>query len=295
MKILLTGPTGFIGSAFTRLALERGHQVAGLIIPGESIPTWAPRSDRLLWLRGTLDDAPWSEIAEFQAEVCVHTAWITTPGVYLELPENEKFRDTSLAFLQKVCEAGTRHIVGLGTCIEYRIGNEPLSEEHTPVEPGTVYARCKNELRLALEAEARGKNYSFCWARVFYPYGPGEHPSRLCSSIIAKLRNSEEIVLKTPGSTKDYIFIDDLAAALISVVERRFAGTINLGTGVGVSVEHVARQLGALLGKPELIKPAADPLPDPFPLVVADVRKLKSIGWQQKVFCEEGLRRLVEA
>jgi nucleoside-diphosphate-sugar epimerase len=108
------------------------------------------------------------------------------------------------------------------------------------------------------------------------------------------LRNSEEIVLKTPGSTKDYIFIDDLAAALISVVERRFAGTINLGTGVGVSVEHVARQLGALLGKPELIKPAADPVPDPFPFVVADVRKLKSIGWQQKVFCEEGLRRLVE-
>jgi len=77
-------------------------------------------------------------------------------------------------------------------------------------------------------------------------------------------------------------------------VERRFAGTINLGTGVGVSVEHVARQLGALLGKPELIKPAADPVPDPFPFVVADVRKLKSIGWQQKVFCEEGLRRLVE-
>ena len=267
----------------------------GLIIPGESIPAWAPRSDRLLWLRGTLDDAPWSGIEEFQPEVCVHTAWITTPGVYLESPENEKFRDTSLAFLQKVCEAGTRHIVGLGTCIEYRIGSEPLSEERTPVEPGTVYARCKNELRLALEAEAREKNYTFCWARVFYPYGPGEHPSRLCSSIIAKLRNSEEIVLKTPGSTKDYIFIDDLAAALLAAVERRFAGTINLGTGVGVSVEHVARQLGALLGKPELIKTATEPLPDPFPFVVADVRKLKSLGWQQKVSCEEGLRRLVEA
>jgi nucleoside-diphosphate-sugar epimerase len=294
MRILLTGPTGFIGSAFTRLALEQGHHVAGLIIPGESIPGWAIRSERLLWLRGTLDDAPWQGIEEFQAEVCVHTAWITTPGVYLESPENEKFRDTSLVFIQRVCEAGTRHIVGLGTCIEYRIGNEPLSEERTPVEPGTVYARCKNELRLALEEEARRSGFTFSWARVFYPYGPGEHPSRLCSSIIAKLKNGEEIVLKTPGSTKDYIFIDDLAAALLAVVERRFAGTINLGTGVGVSVEHVARQLGALLGKPELIKPASDPVPDPFPFVVADVRKLKSIGWQQKVSCEEGLRRLVE-
>jgi len=295
MKILLTGPTGFIGSAFIRFALEKGHHIAGLIIPGEAIPARAPRSDRLRWLRGTLEAAPWPEIVEFQAEVCVHTAWITTPGVYLESPENEKFRDASLTFLRKACAAGARHIVGLGTCVEYRMGNEPLCEESTPVEPGTTYARCKNELRLALEAGAREGGYTFSWARVFYPYGPGEHPSRLCSSIIAKLKAGEEVLLRTPGSTKDYIYIDDLASALLAVVGKRFAGTINLGTGGGVSVEQVARQLGGLLGRPDLIRLAADPAPDPFPFVVADIGKLKSLGWQQNVSCEEGLQRLVAA
>jgi nucleoside-diphosphate-sugar epimerase len=92
------------------------------------------------------------------------------------------------------------------------------------VAPTTAYARCKNDLRLALEADARAKSFAFCWTRIFYPYGPGEHPSRLCSSIIHKLVRDEKVVLKTPGSTKDYIFIEDLAEALLTVVEKRFTG-----------------------------------------------------------------------
>ena len=90
MKILLTGPTGFIGAAFTRLAVEREHQVAGLIIPSEQIPSHLPPNPNLFWFRGTLDEAPWKEIEEFHPDVCVHTAWVTAPGVYLESPDNFK-------------------------------------------------------------------------------------------------------------------------------------------------------------------------------------------------------------
>jgi dTDP-6-deoxy-L-talose 4-dehydrogenase (NAD+) len=294
MKILLTGPTGFIGSAFARLALSQGHQIAGLLLPGEAIPPGMPAGQSLVWLRGTIAAAPWSEIADFKPEICVHTAWITTPGVYLESPENDVFRDASLSFLQKSCGLGVRHILSLGTCIEYRIGPQPLSEDATPVQPTTRYARSKNDLRLALEAGAREHGYDLCWARVFYPYGPGEHPSRLCSSIIARLGRGEEILLKTPGSVKDYIYIEDLASAILAVLEHRFEGAINLGTGAGISVESLARQVGGLLGKPQLIKVAELPDADPFPCVVADNRKLKSLGWQPAVSCEEGLRRLVD-
>src|SRR5436309_3244628 len=87
MKILLTGPTGFIGSAFTRLALSRGHSVAGLIIPAEQVPAHLPPHPLLTWVRGTLDEAPWNDIKQFAADVCLHTAWVTAPGVYLESPD----------------------------------------------------------------------------------------------------------------------------------------------------------------------------------------------------------------
>jgi len=294
VKILLTGSTGFIGSNFTRQALARGHQVAGLALANETLPADLPASDNMRWLRGTLDDAPWNEIEAFGADVCIHAAWITTPGVYLESPENFRFLESSKNFLARVRELGTKHIIGIGTCVEYKISGEPLSEEKTPVAPTTVYARCKNDLRLAMEAEAKAHGFTFCWARVFYPYGPGEHPSRLCSSIIQKLSRDEMIVLKTPDSTKDYIFIDDLAAALLTVLEKKFAGTINLGSGVGVSVREIAQTLVRMMGKTGLVSKANPPEVDPFGYVVADNSRLRRLGWQPAYTMAQGLQKLLE-
>jgi nucleoside-diphosphate-sugar epimerase len=233
------------------------------------------------------------QLAAIRADVCVHSAWITTPGVYLESPENFKFRDDSLQFLQRVAEAGAKHIVGLGTCIEYQITGQPLSEDRTPIAPATTYAKCKNELRVAMEAEAKKSGFSFAWGRVFYPYGPGEHPSRLCSSIIAKLGRGEKMVLKTPQSTKDYIYIDDLAAALLAVVENKFSGAINLGTGAGTTVRDIAHTIGRLMGRKELVGEASPPEPDPLGDVIADATKLKSLGWEQKTNLTQGIQALL--
>ena len=295
MNILLTGPTGFIGTAFTRLALRQGHRVAGLLLPNEAIPADRPAGPQLVWLRGLLDQAPWEEITRFAPEVCVHAAWITTPGIYLETPENERFRDASLAFIKKTVGLGTRQIVSLGTCVEYQATEQPMAEDTSPIAPTTLYARCKNDLRLALEAEARSKGFGFCWTRIFYPYGPGEHPSRLCSSIIHKLLSNEKVVLRTPGSTKDYIFIEDLARALLTVVERRFEGTINLGSGEGIEVRRLAVSLARLLRKENLVEEQNPPGVDPAGHVVADVTKLRQLGWEPAYGLEAGLEKLVTA
>lgn len=293
MKILLTGATGFIGSAFARLALARGHCLAGLVLPTEKVPAALEEAPQFTAIRGTLGDLPWNEVKDFQPDTCVHSAWITTPGIYLESPENYKFLEHSFEFLRNVREHGTKHIVALGTCIEYRITEEPLSEGRTPIDPTTVYSRCKNQLRLKLEAEAKRDPFQLCWARVFYPYGPGEHPSRLCSSILAKLASGEKVTLKTPQSTKDYIFIADLAEALLTVIENRFAGTINLGTGVGISVREIARALSVMLGREDLVEEAQETVADPLGYVVADASRIRGLGWKPGHTLEQGLRELM--
>jgi nucleoside-diphosphate-sugar epimerase len=292
MRILVTGASGFIGSASCRLALSHGHEIAGLMLPTETPPAQVPASDRMLWLKGTLADLPWQAIERFRPEVCVHFAWIATPGVYLESPENESYLRWSLDLVHRLHGLGTDYIVGAGTCIEYQITNAPLSETHTPVAPTTLYARCKNALRERLEAEAHRDGWHFCWGRVFYPYGVGEHPARLCSSLIQKLRRGEKLVLKTPHSTKDYIYIEDLAAAILLTVEQRFTGTINWGTGLGVSVRQIADAIAAMLGRPELVEEVSPAEKDPLGFVVADATRLKGLGWRQQFTLEQGLKEL---
>lgn len=293
MRILVTGASGFIGSAFAKLALDQGHEVGGLILPAETPPVHVPVSERMLWIRGTLAELPWQAIETFKPDACVHFAWIATPGVYLESPENEQHLAWSLNLARGLKNRGLGQFVGVGTCIEYKITNMPLVEDHTPVDPTTLYSRCKNALRETLEIEARQDGSLFCWGRVFYPYGVGEHPARLCSSLIQKLRRGEKIVLKTPHSTKDYIYIEDLAAAILLTLEKKFQGTINWGTGQGLSVRQIADAVAGMLGRPELVEENSQPADDPFSFVVADAERLRELGWKPRHTLEQGLGKLI--
>lgn len=294
MKILVTGASGFIGAAFCRLALGHGHEIAGIILPALTPPTDLMAGEKMTWLEGTLAGLPWKSIERFQPDVGVHFAWIATPGVYLESPENEQYLQWSLDLVHRLRGLGVNHFVGAGTCIEYQISEAPLSEDRTPVDPTTLYARCKNALRETLAAEAHQDGWHFCWGRVFYPYGVGEHPARLCSSLIQKLRRGEKLVLQTPHSRKDYLYIEDLAAAILLTVEKKFTGTINWGTGKGVSVREIADAVAAMMGRPEMVENQNPPAPDPFPFVIADATRLKQLGWQPNVDLQTGLSKLID-
>ncbi len=295
MKIFVTGATGFVGAAFCQLAQTRGHQIAGLISPDQPIPSHLPENERMRWLRGRLDVLPSRELEKFQPEVCIHSAWISTPGEYLESPLNEQHLQWGTNLVRQAREIGVRHFVGVGTCLEYQPSDQPLQEDRSPTSDATAYARSKNAFRKSLFESARTGDFIATWGRVFYPYGVGEHPARLCTSLIQKFRRGEKLVLKTPQSTKDYIYIDDLAAAILATVENHFAGIINWGTGEGISVRRIADTVAGMMGCPELVTEISPPQIDPLGYVVADATKLRGLGWQPQVDLSSGLSRLLSA
>ena len=95
-RLFVTGVTGFIGSAVARRALALGWPVAGLALPAETIPPDLVAQPGFVALRGTLENLPWDGIRLFAPTRCLHTAWIATPGVYLESPENWKHLEWGL-------------------------------------------------------------------------------------------------------------------------------------------------------------------------------------------------------
>jgi len=294
VKILLTGATGFIGAAFLRRALCSGHAVAALVRT-DSLEGFALEHKNLKAIKGTVGSAPWDEIKAFQPDTCVHCAWTTAPKVAYDSPEHLRFFEQSCVFLDRLMDFGIKQVIGLGTCIEYVIGNAPLVEEQTPIGPVGPYAESKNMMRVWLEEASARRGFQLCWPRIFYVYGVGEDPTRLCTSLVRRFRRNESLVLKTPRSTKDYIYIEDVASALLLLLEKKFKGVVNLGTGAGVTILHLAETVAGLLGKRGLVQTEAVEGVDPLGFVVADSTRLRSLGWQPKFDLERGLKTLIEA
>src|SRR5262245_56482618 len=109
----------------------------------------------------------------------VHLAWSIVPGRWAEAPENFDWVEASLALGRAFKNHGGARVVTAGSCLEYDWRYGYCSEALTPCTPHTAYGVCKHALQLLTSALARDSSFSSAWARVFFVYGPYEHPDRL--------------------------------------------------------------------------------------------------------------------
>lgn len=274
MKILLTGGSGFLGRRIHKVATAGGHEVLGLTRPHH------------------LGDPNWTEIRAFRPETCIHAAWYAKPGHYLNAPENETLLRDSLIFLRQLGDEGVARFVALGTCLEYAPSNSPLEEDRSAIEGRSRYARAKISLHTSFAEHARENGLDVCWARVFFPYGEGEDPKKICTQIIRSLKAGESFEIKHPQSVRDYIHADDVADAIVHLASGQMNGTFNIGTGEHVTMQALAETIARHLDRSGGLRyPAVLPV-DEFPSIVPSMAKLFAEGWRPKISLDEGLRRL---
>jgi len=298
VRILVTGATGFIGSAFVQRAATAGHSIGAMVRHLDAAVAQLGHLPNVTFLAGSLAAPPWDAITAFAPETCLHSAWIATPGVYLESPANTEYAQWTVEFAKGLRDQGLRHFVGLGTCIEYdtRSASRALIEDETPLHPTSLYARMKNTTRAALADELDHSATTFAWARIFFPYGPDEHPQRLCSSLIRQLRKGETARLQRPSNTNDYIFIDDVAAGLLAIIEQKAEGPVNVGTGSGVTVAELAHTIRNLLQeRGDIVGQIEEAQNAPADYIVADATRLRSAGWSPRFSLPKGLELMLNA
>ena len=271
MRIFLTGQEGFIGRALSKLAVKNGHEVLGLERPF------------------CMENPSWDAIASFSPDTCIHAAWIATPGEYTASPLNALHRRWSADLIRGLAKSGIDHVVVLGTCAEYAPSDSPLLEEGSPLSPSNLYAREKAALHNDLVRMERELGFTHSWARIFYPYGPSEHPQRLISSLIRGWETGKPLHLNNPQCVRDYIHLEDVATALLFIAEQQLVGAVNVGTGTGVRLGEMDSLIRERMGIP---RESSVSLTDSSGLndsVVADIKKLKSLGWNSQYDIRSGI------
>ena len=133
------------------------------------------------------------------------------------------------------------------------------------------------------------------WARVFFTYGPNEHPDKLISSVILSLLNDKTAVCSQGNLERDYLHVTDVASALVSILDSNISGAINVGSGEAVSLGHLTDLIAQKLGKEHLLVCNSNSEKTEAARVVADVSRLKDeLNWKPHVSVESGLASTIE-
>ena len=296
-KVLLTGASGFIGRHCLTLLQAKGYEVHA-VSRKPVVPLIGATASNAHWHQADLLNPQNTEdlLAEVRPTHLLHFAWYAVPREYWTSTENLRWVQGSLALFQSFMKYGGERAVVAGTCAEYAWGGDRCSETATALAPTTVYGNCKHALQLILSAFAAQQGLSFAWARVFFLYGPNEDPARLVASVIQSLLKGQVARCSSGHQVRDFLYVEDVADAFVTLLGSQKTGPINIASGVGVRLKDVVEEIGRQLSQPDLIQfgALADSTDDPACLV-ADVTRLREeLEWQPNYDLKTGVARTIE-
>lgn len=286
-RLLVTGASGYVGRQTLAPLTRLGFEIHGLARRPLAEPA------RRWHALDLFDSAALATAIEaIRPTHLLHLAWTTEHGKFWTDPANAAWHAATLDLVERFIAAGGRRCVIAGSCTEYDwSGSGPLSEARTPLRPATPYGQAKAQTFRDVQARAAAAGLSYAHARLFFSYGPHEQPQRLVPLIIRSLLRGEPARLTAGTQVRDFLDVRDLGRCLALLLASEVEGPINVASGEGVSVAHIAGLLGAQIGRPELIALGAvsPPRAEP-PSIVADIARLATeVGARPEITLEQGL------
>ena len=290
-RILVTGAAGFIGRYCAEIlasTLDEIHLVSSRKISASSSCGIWHQCDLMS------PDQVRSLLEQVRPTHLLHLAWDTTPPEYWVSPTNLSWVRASLDLLMGFQKLGGTRAVMAGTCAEYDWTHGTCSEEETPLTPTSVYGKSKTALWFLVEALAQLSGLSLAWGRVFFTFGPGEHPSRLVPSIIRSLVEDKPFICRHSSAGRDFLFVEDLADAFVTLLKSDVTGAVNLASGVQIRLGDLAGDIARDLRKGHLLQLKNEDEEGHVEVISADTIRLTNlVGWQPKVGLQEGISRTI--
>src|SRR5213596_2340960 len=297
-KIFVAGYRGLVGSALVR-GLEHGgfHNL--------------PKRDR-----SQLDLADERAVQNFFAQekpAIVIFAAAKVGGIKANNDYPVEFLLDNLRIQNNVIyaahKAGVRKLLFMGSsCIYPKFAPQPIPETALlsgPLEPtNEAYAIAKIAGIKLCQAYAREYGANFISVMPTNLYGPNDNfgletsyvlATLLRKAHVAKKRNDKELIVWGTGKPRrEFLYVDELAAACLLLLEKYDSPEIiNIGYGEDVTIRELAELVCEVVGfDGELVWDKTKP--DGTPRKLLDVTRIRALGWQPTIPLRKGIEQTHE-
>jgi UDP-glucose 4-epimerase len=309
VKLLVTGGAGYIGSIVAKWLLDAAHEVVVLDNLERGHRAAVPPSARLVQI-DLLDGAAVDGLLAEGFDGVLHFAALALVGESVSHPERYYRTNVggTLNLLEAMDAAGASRLVFSSTCAVYGQPDEIPISEQAPTRPESPYGASKLAVDRMIGDFCRAHGLGAVSLRYFNvagasdEFGEDHHPeTHLIPNVLRAATRANPFVeiygtdYPTPDGTaiRDYIHIDDLAAAHLLALEQTRPGEhriFNLGNGDGFSVREVIAAVEGVTGLEIPTREGDRRAGDPPMLVAASDRIRSELGWKPE---KPGLEQIV--
>jgi len=301
--IFVTGGVGFIGSAFVRLALEKGAHVVNydaLTYAGNLANLDGIDSALHTFVKGDICDrdavhaampddcdAVFNLAAESHVDRSIHSADeflrtnILGTQVLLDVARAKKVR--------RFVQISTDEVMG-----SLPDASDDYFTEASPLQPNSPYAASKASAEFVVRAARETHGVDYVITRCGNNYGPRQFPEKLIPLMIANATNDEPLPVYGDGmNVRDWIYVDDHCEAIWLAYELGRAGEVyNIGARNERYNLDVVKAILDAVGKPHsLIKYVTDRLGHDRRYAINPTKAESELGWKPATTWEAGLTK----
>jgi nucleoside-diphosphate-sugar epimerase len=301
-RVLVTGGSGFIGSHLVHRLLADGAEVAITVRYGNVMKNERLRDcwnelrvlEADLRNRGALE----AGFREFPPDVVFHLAAYNHVGQsFVQVEECFDVNAKGTANLLDMCKSVEKFVYTSTSEVYGHQTEVPFIETMCP-EPISPYAITKYAGELYCHMKQRiGGDTSVVVLRPFKTFGPYQSAKAVIPELIVNCLRGVPIKTTKGEQTREFNYVENIVDGLVLAAAHtgQVEGVMNLAAGEEVAISELVRKIAELTDTKSQIEIGALPYrPTEIWRMYADSsRARKTLGWEPRVFLEEGLKRTV--